>query len=133
AALDETLPAALWDTWAAWAVSDEAEHAAAWTPYHPVAVAPTATPTRTPTVSPRPTPTPSPALSATPTAEPRFTPTGLGNFAPQVIVRQAPTDAAVTPTNTALAPGSLPSATPRAEPLPLAEGATGALDTRETA
>jgi len=57
----------------------------------------------------------------------------LGNFAPQVIVGQAPTEAPVTPTNTALPPGSLPSATPRAEPLPLADGATRALDTRQTA
>ena len=52
AALDETLPAALWDTWAAWAASDEAERAAVWTPYQSVAVAPTATPTRAPTATP---------------------------------------------------------------------------------
>jgi len=133
AALDETLPAALWDTWAAWAASDEAERAAVWTPYQSVAVAPTATPTRAPTATLRPTVTPTLAPSATPTAEPRFTPTVLGNFAPQVIVGQAPTEPPLTPTNTALPPGSLPSATPRAEPLPAVDGATRELDTRQTA
>src|SRR5690606_13357906 len=131
-ALDGTLPDELWGTWEQWIPTREAERAAAWTPYQPVALAPTAAPTRAPTNTPRPTRTPTPAPTVTPTTEPRFTPTLLGHFAPQVIVRQAPVDQPVTPTNTALPPGSLPSATPRVEPLPPAESGPAPINERQT-
>ncbi|MCC6799717.1 MAG: hypothetical protein IT325_06350 [Anaerolineae bacterium] len=114
AALDDTLPAGLWDGWTQWAASDQAGRAAAQTLYRPVAVAPTATPTIAPGATSTATRTPDLQPSRTPSPAPSLTPTLLGNVAPQVIVMQAPPTQRLAPTSTPLPPGSLPSVTPRA-------------------
>lgn len=132
AALDETLAAGLWDTWAQWAVSDEANRAAAWTLYEEPAPTPTTAPTVTPSATPRLTRTPSPAPTLTAPTGPDVTPTLLGNVAPQVIVGQAPTEVSVTRTNTPLPPGSLPSATPRPAPQAPTEPSETRVDETET-
>lgn len=106
AALDDTLPAALWDTWQQWIGFDEAGRAASRTLYQTPAPSPTLAPTATP-IPPSPTP------SHTPTPSPSPTPTLLGNVAPPVIdMRALPTDPRP-PTNTPLPPGSLPTLAPR--------------------
>lgn len=117
AALDDTLRAALWDTWQQWIGSDEARQAANRTLYQAPVPGPTLAPTATP-VPPSPTP------SHTPTPAPSPTPTLLGNVAPPVIeMRALPTNARP-PTNTPLPPGSLPTLAPR--PTPAAPAARAA-------
>ena len=132
AALDDTLPQALGDTWEHWIASDEAERSAAWTPYQEPEPVPPAALTATQRATPRPPSAPSATPTVTPTDAPRVTPTLLGNVAPQVIAAQPTTAPPGTPTHTPLPPGSLPSVTPRpAPPAPIDSGAAR-LDQTET-
>jgi len=131
AALDDTLPQALGDTWEHWIASDEAERAAAWTPYEEPEPVPPAAPTATQRAAPRPTSAPSATSTVTPTDAPRVTPTLLGNVAPQVIVVQPTTAPPGTPTHTPLPPGSLPSVTPRPAPAAPVESSAASLDQTE--
>lgn len=133
AALDETLPAGLWDAWTQWAVSGDAGRAVARTLYQPVALAPTAVATTAPRATPGVTRTPGITPGRTPSPAPSPTPTLLGNVAPQVIVMQAPPTQRLAPTNTPLPPGSLPSATPRvAAAAPVPSSAEAPLDRTAT-
>lgn len=133
AALDNTLPAGLWDGWTQWAVSDQAGRAAAQTLYRPVALASTAAPTTTPGAVSTMTRTPDLRPSSTPSPAPSLTPVLLGNVAPQVIVMQAPPTQRLAPTSTPLPPGSLPSVTPRAvSSLPVPARAEAPLDRTAT-
>lgn len=132
AALDDALPAALWDTWEQWVSVDEAERAAAWTLIQGPAPTATTAPLATSSATPRPTNVPGATPTLTPTAEPRFTPTILGNVAPQVIVAQPTTAQPGAPTNTPLPPGSLPSVTPRPAPPAPAESDAARVDETET-
>ena len=107
ATLNDGAPFDLWSDWNRWIFTSAAEKALNWTPYQDTTPTPTATATATPIT---PSPTPLPTHTSTYTT----TPTIVGDLPNPVVITTYTSTPRRTPTNTALPPGSLPTAAPPA-------------------